>query len=119
MLVTVPPSRTIPPAAPGPSFPEIPGEVKASTAGAITERSHRPTAALLKMLPSKWPKPVCNRPWVHQVVICGHLGSARSVRSVWPRKRVVLHTVRFCSAHYQDMGNGNRKAESYVNGDTY
>ncbi|KAL2622292.1 hypothetical protein R1flu_002497 [Riccia fluitans] len=73
-LVTVPPPRAMPSAAPGPG---VPGDF-AATGGAITER-YQPSAAVMKRLPSKWPKPAWHPPWINYRVISGHLGWVRSV----------------------------------------
>ncbi|GBG88073.1 hypothetical protein CBR_g46444 [Chara braunii] len=47
------------------------------TAGSL-ER-YMPSAAVLKRLPSKWPKPVWHPPWKNYRVISGHLGWVRSI----------------------------------------
>ncbi|CAM6097045.1 unnamed protein product [Calypogeia fissa] len=71
-IVTAPP-RAQPSAAPGPGAP---GESKPA-AGAV-ER-YQTSAAVMKRLPSKWPKPAWHPPWVNYRVISGHLGWVRSI----------------------------------------
>ncbi|BBN14188.1 pleiotropic regulator 1 [Marchantia polymorpha subsp. ruderalis] len=73
-LVSVPP-RAMPSVAPGPGAS---GDYKPATGGAIFER-YQPSAAVMKRLPSKWPKPAWHPPWVNYRVISGHLGWVRSL----------------------------------------
>eukprot|EP00250_Pteridium_aquilinum_P017531 c23676_g1_i1 orf=559-2007(-) len=40
---------------------------------------HQPSAAVMRRLPSKWPRPVWHPPWKNYRVISGHLGWVRSV----------------------------------------
>uniref|UniRef100_A0A0C9RGT4 TSA: Wollemia nobilis Ref_Wollemi_Transcript_25597_1948 transcribed RNA sequence n=1 Tax=Wollemia nobilis TaxID=56998 RepID=A0A0C9RGT4_9CONI len=40
---------------------------------------YQPSAAIMKRLPSKWPRPVWHPPWKHYRVISGHLGWVRSI----------------------------------------
>ncbi|CAM6044734.1 unnamed protein product [Sphagnum compactum] len=44
----------------------------------VSERN-QPSAAVMKRLPSKWPKPAWHPPWVNYRVISGHLGWVRSI----------------------------------------
>ena len=39
-----------------------------------TDDTYKPSAAIMKRLPSKWPKPAWHAPWKLYRVISGHLG---------------------------------------------
>lgn len=45
----------------------------------VSTTKHQPSAAVMKRLPSKWPRPVWHPPWKNYRVISGHMGWVRSV----------------------------------------
>ncbi|KAH9308345.1 hypothetical protein KI387_036256 [Taxus chinensis] len=56
----------------------IAGASAAISGVGISER-YQPSAAIMKRLPSKWPRPVWHPPWKNYRVISGHLGWVRSI----------------------------------------
>lgn len=56
----------------------IAGTSTAISSVGSTDR-YQPSAAIMKRLPSKWPRPVWHPPWKNYRVISGHLGWVRSV----------------------------------------
>ncbi|GLJ44330.1 hypothetical protein SUGI_0928230 [Cryptomeria japonica] len=51
----------------------------AAISGVETSERYQPSAAIMKRLPSKWPRPVWHPPWKNFRVISGHLGWVRSI----------------------------------------
>lgn len=73
-LMVMPPEASG--AAPGPVTAAGIAEYRA--AAGLAER-YEPSAAVMKRLPSKWPRPAWHPPWKNYRVISGHMGWVRSV----------------------------------------
>lgn len=67
------------PAAVAPVVGAAPPTVDRTSTAITTTDRYQPSAAVMKRLPSKWPKPVWHPPWVNYRVISGHLGWVRSI----------------------------------------
>eukprot|EP00271_Cylindrocystis_brebissonii_P010756 TRINITY_DN27109_c0_g1_i1.p1 TRINITY_DN27109_c0_g1~~TRINITY_DN27109_c0_g1_i1.p1 ORF type:complete len:536 (-),score=82.71 TRINITY_DN27109_c0_g1_i1:397-2004(-) len=76
------PAGAAPGAAPAPSSTALTAKSGPQAAGSASSNllgRYQPSAAVMKRLPSKWPKPTWHPPWKNYRVISGHMGWVRSV----------------------------------------